>query len=168
MSSPNTEEVSSVPNEINSGENAKFLSDIQVRPEAEALLRAVFRALDPDDTGLVPASLLIESLGLTRDTSLLLPSRPSDSSTGNVVSDIRRDRDEQQAADSTPTHTLTLTPNTSDNTNANSGALGNWVKSALGSISWEALVTNLLTAGAAAADLEKDESVSWGEVPKSL
>ena len=38
------------------------LSSLQISPEAEALLRAIFRNLDPYDTGMVPLPLLLSSI----------------------------------------------------------------------------------------------------------
>jgi hypothetical protein len=48
-----------------------FLSDVQVAPEVEALLRTIFRHLDPSDSGTVDAPLLHSCLLTARSHGLL-------------------------------------------------------------------------------------------------
>ena len=42
-----------------------YLSDLSLRPEAECLLRSLFRSIDTDDSGQVPVTLLHTCLGET-------------------------------------------------------------------------------------------------------
>jgi hypothetical protein len=58
--------------EIVQQEELPFLSDVQVAPEVEALLRTLFRHLDPSDSGTVDAALLHSCL-LTASSHGLLP-----------------------------------------------------------------------------------------------
>jgi len=52
------------------GTDEGFLSDVRITPETESLLRAVFRQLDPQDSGSVPRGLLLQCLRSVADSGL--------------------------------------------------------------------------------------------------
>lgn len=68
-----------------SGSGAVFLSDVhqQIRPEVEALLRAIFRHLDSADCGLVSSSLLLQCINPTDQT--LTPVQGDDDTRGRIA-----------------------------------------------------------------------------------
>jgi len=115
--------------------NPPLLSDLVLRPETEALLRTVFRKLDPSESGTVAVQVLRACLSSGDDAD-----GQSDGD-GGVLSTLQEKEEEEEDEDA-----ITWTHNA-----------GTLVRSALGPSQWARLHRGLASLAGAA------EAMTWGE-----
>lgn len=128
---------------------------VRLEPEAEALLRAIFRTMDPEDTGLVSVQLLIKCLVAETEAAKATLLQSHQHREHKEAESEGEEGEEGEDDDGLPSSTAAA---------AVAGvavptALGDMVRSAVGSVQWKRLVSALQ----ALSRNNPHNNLTWGE-----